>query len=308
MSACLLCGGSRASMVFRGSDRLFATTSEEFTVVRCLDCGLMRLDPQPAAEKLHRYYPDRYWFTPDKTAAGRLEEAYRRVVLRDHVHFVDRAMRSTAAQGPLLDVGCGGGLFLRLMRRRGFRAMGLDFSAAAAAVAWKQGVPAVCALLEKAPFRPGTLAGLTMFHVIEHLSDPRAYLMAARQLLAPDGRLIVQAPNAACWQFRLLGRAWNGMDVPRHLFDFSAADLEKLIQSCGFEYGAPEVLFAARQSRRTGHQPVARSRPHGAAGAPARGERKRTADQGSRLPGADPGGGAIRSGRSGVRSRLYDHD
>jgi SAM-dependent methyltransferase len=235
VSACLLCGCPRSAAVFRASDRLFGTTTEEFAVVRCGDCGLMRLDPPPAPDKLGRYYPDSYWFSPDQTAAGRLEEAYRRLVLRDHVRFVDRALRATRAQGPLLDVGCGGGLFPRLMRARGFRAVGLDFSAQAAAVAWRQGVPAVCAQLERAPFRRASLSGLTMFHVLEHLYDPRAYLMAARELLAPDGRLVVQVPNAACWQFRLLGRAWNGIDVPRHLFDFRARDLERLLESSGFE-------------------------------------------------------------------------
>jgi SAM-dependent methyltransferase len=235
MSACLLCGSPRSAAVFRASDRLFGTTTEEFAVVRCGECGLMRLDPPPPPEKLARFYPDAYWFSPDQTAAGRLEEAYRRLVLRDHVRFVDRALRSTRAQGPLLDVGCGGGLFLRLMRARGFRAIGLDFSAQAAAVAWRQGAPAVCAMLERAPFRPASLAGLTMFHVLEHLYDPRAYLLTARELLASDGRLVVQVPNAACWQFRFLGRAWNGMDVPRHLFDFRSRDLERLLESCGFQ-------------------------------------------------------------------------
>jgi len=236
VSACLLCGCTRSDAVIRASDRLFGTTTQEFAVVRCGDCGLLRLDPPPAPDKLGRYYPDLYWFSPDQTAAGRLEEAYRRLVLRDHVRFVDRALRATRAQGPLLDAGCGGGLFLRLMRARGFRAVGLDLSAQAAAVAWRrQGAPAVCAMLERAPFRPASLAGLTMFHVLEHLYDPRAHLMAARELLAPDGRLVVQVPNAACWQFRLLGRAWNGIDVPRHLFDFRALDLERLLESCGFE-------------------------------------------------------------------------
>jgi 2-polyprenyl-3-methyl-5-hydroxy-6-metoxy-1,4-benzoquinol methylase len=236
VSACLVCGSTRYTALFRASDRLFGTTEEEFAVVRCGECGLMRLDPPPALGKLGQYYPKGYWFSPDQTAAGRLEEAYRRLVLRDHVRFVDRALRSTRAQGPLLDVGCGGGLFLRLMRRRGFRAAGLDFSPQAAALAWRQQqVPAVCALLERAPFRRASLAGLTMFHVLEHLYDPRAYLLAARELLAPDGRLVVQVPNAACWQFRFLGRAWNGIDIPRHLFDFRAPDLERLLAACGFQ-------------------------------------------------------------------------
>jgi hypothetical protein len=74
-----------------------------------------------------------------------------------------------------------------------------------------------------------------MFHVLEHLYDPASYLRAAHELLAPDGRLIVQVPNAACWQFLLFGERWIGIDVPRHLIDFRASDLERLLDACGFE-------------------------------------------------------------------------
>ena len=147
MSACLLCGSARCDALFSASDRLYGTTSKEFRVVRCGECGLLRLDPQPPAIELHRYYPANYWFAPDESTAGRWEEAYRRLVLRDHVHFVSRAMRETSARGPLLDVGCGGGLFLGMMRERGFRVLGLDFSREAAGIAWRrQGAPAVCAM------------------------------------------------------------------------------------------------------------------------------------------------------------------
>jgi hypothetical protein len=74
-----------------------------------------------------------------------------------------------------------------------------------------------------------------MFHVLEHLEDPMTYLNAARELLRPQGRLIVQVPNAACWQFLLLGENWSGIDVPRHLLDFRSRDLEALLSFCGFE-------------------------------------------------------------------------
>ena len=74
-----------------------------------------------------------------------------------------------------------------------------------------------------------------MFHVVEHLADPHAYLRSARDLLQPDGRLVVQVPNADSWQFALLGAAWNGIDVPRHLHDFRTRDIVKLVESCGFD-------------------------------------------------------------------------
>ncbi|HMC58902.1 MAG TPA: class I SAM-dependent methyltransferase [Candidatus Solibacter sp.] len=236
VSACLVCGSEEFAPLFKASDRLYHTTAKEFAVVRCGECGLLRLDPQPAPEELRHYYPDHYWFSPDQTAASRLEEAYRRLVLRDHVQFVAQALGSSPARGPLLDVGCGGGLFLGMMRQRGFRVVGLDSSRQAAAVAWRrQLAPAVCADMQKAPLRAGSFAAITMFHVMEHLYDPRAYLTAAHGLLAKNGRLVVQVPNAASWQFRLLGRAWNGVDVPRHLFDFRDRDVERLLQQCGFE-------------------------------------------------------------------------
>jgi SAM-dependent methyltransferase len=236
MSGCLLCGSELTERVAAQTDRLYHTTVKEFSVVRCSKCGLARLDPMPPPEELSGYYPPSYWFAPDGSAAARLEESYRRLVLRDHVRFVEHALRGSKARGTLLDVGAGGGLFLGMMKERGFRVAALDFSQDAARVAWKrQGVPSVCALLERPPLRRGSFACVTMFHVLEHLPDPRVYVSAARDLLAPDGRLVVQVPNAASWQARLLGKAWNGLDVPRHLFDFRESDLARLLQSCGFQ-------------------------------------------------------------------------
>ena len=236
MSACVICGNAKAAPLFDATDRLYHTTARRFRVVRCAECGLVRLDPRPSPEELRTFYPADYWFAPEGGAASRLEELYRRLVLRDHVGFVERALRDSGAAGPLLDVGSGGGLFLGMMRQRGFTVVGLDFSREAARVAWRvQQAPSVCADLECAPFRAGSIGAVTMFHVLEHVYDPGAYLRVVRELLAPGGRLVVQVPNAACWQFRLLGRAWNGVDVPRHLSDFRARDLARLLEECGFE-------------------------------------------------------------------------
>ena len=234
MTACVLCGSDRLAPLYRASDRLYRTTRKEFTVARCGGCGLMRLDPQPSSEELRQYYPPGYWFDPGGEIPGRLEEAYRRLVLGDHVRFVESALRR-AEPGPLLDVGCGGGLFLGLLRKRGFEVVGLDVSWEAARVAWqRQHAPAVCGTLDRAPLRAGSFACVTMFHVLEHLPDPRTFLITAARLLQPSGRLVLQVPNAASWQSRLFGAAWNGVDVPRHLYDFRDCDLEKLVEGCGF--------------------------------------------------------------------------
>jgi 2-polyprenyl-3-methyl-5-hydroxy-6-metoxy-1,4-benzoquinol methylase len=227
-----LCGAQAASLLFTATDRLYRTTGERFRVVACERCGMLRLSPPP--RELSRYYPEDYWFAPSESVASRMEEYYRRVVLRDHVHFVAQAVQGML--GPLIDVGCGGGLLGNLLLSKGLQYIGFDFSKRAAAVAWKSnGVPAVCGMLPQAPFRPASCGAITMFHVLEHLAEPEVYLEAARELLAPGGNLVVQVPNAASWQFRLFGRRWNGLDVPRHLHDFRASDLERLLERAGFE-------------------------------------------------------------------------
>jgi SAM-dependent methyltransferase len=197
---------------------------------------LIRLSPWPSPAELRQYYPGTYWFAPASTLAGRLEERYRKFVLRDHVRFVQRAIERSGEGGPVLDVGCGGGLFLRLLADRGFPVLGLDFSTDAARVAWtRNAVPTVCADLSKAPLGGGSCAAITMFHVLEHLYDPESYLQAAHRLLKPEGRLIIQVPNASCWQFRIFRERWNGVDVPRHLINYRESDLNLLLSYCGFE-------------------------------------------------------------------------
>jgi hypothetical protein len=47
--------------------------------------------------------------------------------------------------------------------------------------------------------------------------------------------LIAQVPNAASWQFLLLGKNWSGLDVPRHLWDFRPHNLDLLLKRNGFE-------------------------------------------------------------------------
>jgi 2-polyprenyl-3-methyl-5-hydroxy-6-metoxy-1,4-benzoquinol methylase len=219
--------------LFEASDRLYRTTDKVFQVARCEHCGLIRLTPRPTPDELHHYYPREYWYAPTEAA---MEERYRRFVLRDHVKFVMRALRSSGESGLVLDVGCGGGLFLRLLRERGVPVLGMDSSERAASVAWKiNGVAAIRGDLAQSPVLRGSCAAVTMFHVVEHLYDPVSYLRAAGELLREGGRLIIQVPNAASWQFRMFGKRWNGVDAPRHLVNYRARDLENLLDHCGFE-------------------------------------------------------------------------
>ncbi len=230
---CPRCGTELYLTLFFGTDRLYRTTEKQFSIVECSDCGLLRLKPMPSPAELKTFYPEQYWWQADDSVGGRLGDLYRRFVLSDHVKFVTAAI---AAPGPVLDIGCGGGLLVEALSDEDYGVVGADTSVKAAQVCLNRAqAPAVCASLPHLPFSEQSFGGVTMFHVLEHLYDPFAAIEAATHLLAPGGRLVIQTPNADCWQLMLLGQQWSGLDIPRHLYDFRVEDLEALLAGCGFE-------------------------------------------------------------------------
>lgn len=231
-SACPRCDADVSTALFRSGDRLYGTTDKEFDIVECAQCGLIRLDPTPTPEELPGFYPNTYWWQADESANSRLAELYRQIVIGDHVRFAAAAVEDG---GPLLDIGCGGGSFLHALGKKGIGGGGADTSLKAAQVCWKRyEIPAVNAALPYLPFQAGSFRTVSMFHVLEHLHDPMIALEALWDLLPSGGRLILQVPNAACWQVLLLGERWSGFDVPRHLINFRDEDLEELLEACGF--------------------------------------------------------------------------
>jgi len=234
VSPCPLCGAACRRPRFRCSDRLFHTTDKQFRVVECGACGALYLEPRPSLEELAAYYPPGYWWSASNQGgvAGRLEGLYRRVVLRDQARFLARAAGPPPAR--ILDVGCGSGDLLVALRRRGYACVGMDCALTALSAAKAQGLPAVLGDYRASPLGPNLFDLVSMFHFLEHVADPSGALAFAHQALRPQGRLVVQAPNAACWQLALLGARWSGLDVPRHLVDFRACDLERVVERSGF--------------------------------------------------------------------------
>jgi 2-polyprenyl-3-methyl-5-hydroxy-6-metoxy-1,4-benzoquinol methylase len=229
----------KAAWMAEASDRLFHLVPGHFQLYRCAACRCVFQHPLPPENVLASFYPAEYWWagrqeSPISRAISGLERAYRESVILDHVRFLERCVPGRGRM--LLDIGCGPGTFLHLARRRGFQAHGMDVSARAVAEARDQ---------YHLEVRHGGIGSdlwsgmhfdvITMFHVLEHLPDPRRALAYTKDLLAPDGSLILQVPNADSCQARRLGVRWYGFDVPRHIINFTPRSLALLLEQAGYE-------------------------------------------------------------------------
>jgi SAM-dependent methyltransferase len=121
------------------------------------------------------------------------------------------------------------------MADHGWTVTGLDASVGAVnQVRDLHGLTALVGSLPNPELRPGSFDVVTMWHSLEHVHRPLAILRAAYQLLVPGGKLVVATPNIDSLPYRLFGRSWFGLDLPRHLTHFTPVTLTAMLQTAGF--------------------------------------------------------------------------
>jgi SAM-dependent methyltransferase len=136
----------------------------------------------------------------------------------------------------LLDVGCGGGRFLRLCKQLGSAVQGVEPSPIAAKMTRDQGLDVFTGTLEEyAAQTDAKFDVITASHVIEHVPDPVGTLKTMKSLLAPDGYIWIHVPNAAYLIARALKGRWFSSDLPYHLMHFGPISMEIAGTKAGLE-------------------------------------------------------------------------
>ena len=138
-------------------------------------------------------------------------------------------------QGRVLDVGCGSGEILSNLKSLGWQVEGVDFDPAAVAAARTRGVPVHLGDLFDQKFPAESFDAVVMSHVIEHVPDPLGLIQECERILKPGGRLVMVTPNPRSLSHRLFGRAWRGLEPPRHLYIQTRESFADLTVRAGFE-------------------------------------------------------------------------
>jgi len=233
---CTVCGGEQAHPGFEIEG--FASR-----LVVCAGCGLGRLHPLPAPEEIRAFYPDEYYGEPGSKFQSAIERLVRWVGVR-HLAFLTAGL---ARGSRVLDVGCGRGVILGALVDRGFEAHGTEIGAEAVRGADPRAEIRIASQLRDAAYAAESFDEVVVWHVLEHVADPRGTLEEAARILRPGARLVVAVPNLSSLQARWSGAAWFHLDLPRHLYHFPLAALRRLLRDTGFEV-VSEHHFSLRQN------------------------------------------------------------
>jgi SAM-dependent methyltransferase len=229
---------TESSLAYSAADYNKKMSDVVFDYYRCPRDGIIFVDPVP--DNLGHYYPEDYYAVPTTQ-----EELARQA--EDLQWWKLDTLLSVKKSGRMLEIGPAYGLFAFLAKRAGFAVTGIEMDARCCDFLRNMvGIDVV-----ETSDTLGALEGLgqfdaiVMWQVIEHLPDPWSTLEAAAKHLAPGGVLILDTPNPAAFQFKVLGHRWAHLDAPRHVILIPEKVMTEHVGKHGL---APEVLTASNVS------------------------------------------------------------
>tara|TARA_B100000242_G_C43044782_1_gene487567 strand:+ start:47 stop:997 length:951 start_codon:yes stop_codon:yes gene_type:complete len=200
-------------------------------VVKCSDCSFVYTSPRLKDELIHQLYVDgndEDFITQDDM----------RVLTsnRNIKHLMKIGNFSNKSHNQVLDIGCGSGTFLRSCRENGFSGEGIEpskwlsnYSSTEHGLTIYQGT-----LSENIQNLNKKYDLVSMWDVIEHLSNPKEELKIIKTILDDNGFLILNIPDIDSSIAKIMGRKWP-FYLSVHLLYFSKRTLEKLLKQSGFE-------------------------------------------------------------------------
>jgi len=258
---CLICGSKGQKVLgLRGSQEYLNAPKSQFhyvtNVVQCKECSFIYCNPiiirAEELEKSHYNNSETYKDSDNKFPG------------KPYLHGLN-TISKFKSKGNLLDVGAGKGEFLDLAKSNGFTVHGIEPSPQFCEHALESlGISIFCGTVleyKKATSPAGEQDFITLFHVLEHVKDPKELLLELRPLFSSSGICYIEVPNAdaallrfADFIFKLAGKNWSTRlsptHPPFHSIGYTKNSLKRLIEDS--EYEIIEVWTFTGKNR--GHQ------------------------------------------------------
>ena len=231
--ACNVCGSSCIQRV-----------DLALNLCRCDSCGYVFDSPRPSFAEISAFYSQ-----AGKYDAWLKEEQARDILWKRRL----KKLLQSGAKGSLLDIGAGYGQFLHHAQPYFREVTGTEVSKSGVTLAkTKYGLKLLAGQVEDLDLPSESFDTITLFHVLEHVLDPRMLIHRCYALLKAQGTLIIAVPNdVQAWTSAIkrigkrlglrsfqkfspkLGISRAGASREIHLSHFTPAVLRRLLENSG---------------------------------------------------------------------------
>lgn len=213
--------------------KMFCLDNEGLSVMQCEDCNVAWTNPLPDKGEISNFYPEEYHGKEGRQRFILLLELLVKLSRRKRALDVSKA--NGGIPGKILDIGCGRGWMLNILKDWGWEVYGTELSTESATFARERlKLNIYTKEVQECSFQEGQFDVVTIWHVFEHLYDPLLTLKESNRILSDNGKLVIEVPNFGGLQARLFGSKWFHLDPPRHLFHFNDKTLKRYLEDAGF--------------------------------------------------------------------------
>jgi SAM-dependent methyltransferase len=204
-----------------------------YNICKCKKCNAYFLGPPPDKVVLDKAYDSSYY--------GEKEEKFYSILEKVLDYFRWKRAKRVSFYlnngAKILDIGCGNGRFLNALLKFGkFELYGTEMKGNSANRAMR--IPEInlkIGALSETDYASEFFDTITMFHVFEHLTEPKNTLEIIEKIIKKRGIFIISFPNIDSLQSNLFKGKWLHLDPPRHLFFFAPNDFISLLEKYGFK-------------------------------------------------------------------------
>ncbi len=248
---CEVCGSREIKFLFKQKDKNL-DVDKEFSLFKCNKCNSLFPNPQPTSKELEEYYPRDKYYSLRKICSKEeskktklnlfLYELYFDLKIKNHlmrmifspIKFIVRGTKIKKGD-KILDIGCGSGQFLYEMNELGMRVYGVEPGEFDKEGKNKYKLNIKNSDLINAKYPKEFFDIITINHVLEHLNNPDKQIKEVYRILKKEGKFIIGIPNSNSLVYKLFGKNWHQLDIPRHLWNYSNKNIKILLERNGFK-------------------------------------------------------------------------
>ena len=225
---CPLCTNPHSQELFQATSWERFAQNKVFVIRRCDRCDSVFTAPSMTDAELEEFYSQGL-YRSTQNRFGRIVDAVSNVFQRIRLHRINRLKTGHK----LLDVGCGKGRFLAHAAQHGWDVYGLEPADNGREIArGRLGDRVVASFNELPSERPFDV--ITLWHVLEHISEPTSLLREIHPHVGPDGVICIAVPNFGSLQARIGGALWGHLDVPRHRVHYTPQTIQRTLERSGY--------------------------------------------------------------------------
>ncbi|MFL9844364.1 class I SAM-dependent methyltransferase [Flavobacterium rhizosphaerae] len=243
---CRVCGNSNNNKAYQVKEMMFGF-KDNFSYYQCSECDCLQIAQIP--ENISKYYPENYY----SFSGGIKKENFIKRFIRNKrneyavfsrgiigkfliKYFPDATFRLLSnfplkKNSRVLDVGCGGGLFLNYLANIGFT----NLTGADPFIADDISYDVVKIYKQSIHQIQGEWDLIMFHHSFEHISDPLETLKSVAGRLTQNGHCLIRIPVASGYAWEHYRENWVQLDAPRHFFLHTKKSMEKLVAGAGLK-------------------------------------------------------------------------